>query len=105
MAARSAVAYPCQAELVPAEAASVLAECAVEVVLRPLKARDPASPRLGIHLTHNLRSVALVHKSRVQRSQGSWLSAFPALANTSPHSMMRTGTTIGTGGMFILIMV
>ena len=33
MAARSAVAYPCQAELVPAEAASVLAECAVEVVL------------------------------------------------------------------------
>ena len=37
-------------------------------------------------------------------SQGSWLSAFPALANTSPHSMMRTGTTIGTGGMFILTM-
>ena len=104
MAARSAVAYPSQAELVPAEVASALAECAAEVVLPPLKARDPASLRLGIHRTQNTRSVALVHKLRVPRSQGSRISASPAFAITSSRDMMRTGTTIGTDGMFTLTM-
>jgi hypothetical protein len=104
MAARSAVAYPSQAELVPAEAASALAECAVEVVLPPLKARDPASLRLGIHRTQNARSVALVHKLRVRRSQGSRISGSLAFVITSSRGMMRTGTTTGTGGMFTLTM-
>jgi hypothetical protein len=103
-AARFAVAYPSQVELAPAEVASALAECAPEVVLRPLKARDPASLRLGIHRTQSARSVALAHKVRGRRSQGSRISGSLTFVITSSRSMMRTGTTTGTDGMFTLTM-
>jgi len=100
----SMVAGKSHMELAAAELVSALAECACQMVFRALKALDPASLRLGIHPTHNLRSLALAHNLRARRPQGSWLSAFRALANTSPRSMTRTGTTIGTGAMFTLTM-
>jgi len=100
----SMVADKSHMELAAAEVVSALAECACQMVFRALKALDPASLRLGIHPTHNLRSLALAHNLRARRPQGSWLSAFRALANTSPRSMTRTGTTIGTGAMFTLTM-
>jgi hypothetical protein len=49
MAARSAVAYPSQAELVPAEAASVLAPCAPRAAFQTLLAQDPGSRHSGDH--------------------------------------------------------
>jgi hypothetical protein len=104
MAARSAVAYPSQVELVPAEAASALAECAAKVVLRPLEARDPASLPLGIHRTQSTRWVALAHKVRVRRSQDSRISDFLTFVIMSSRGVMRTGTTTGTDGMFTLTM-
>ena len=48
MAARSAVAYPSQVELVPAEAASVLAPCAPRAAFQTLLAQDPGSPHLVV---------------------------------------------------------
>jgi hypothetical protein len=93
-----------EVESAAAAVESALAECAAEVVLQLLKAQDPAFLRLDIHRRQSAKSVALANKVRARMSQGSWLSAFPTLANTSPHSMMRIGTTIGTGGMFISTM-
>ena len=51
----SMVADKSHMELAAAEVASALAECACQMVLRTLRARDRASPRLGIHRTHNVR--------------------------------------------------
>ena len=42
-------------ELAAVEVASALAECACQMVFRTLRARDPGSPRLGTHRTHNIR--------------------------------------------------
>ena len=42
-------------ELAAVEVASALAECACQMVFRTLRARDPGSPRLGTHRTHNVR--------------------------------------------------
>jgi hypothetical protein len=104
----STVADKSQVELVPAEAALALAVRASEAVLRTLRARDPASLRLGIHRTDGLRPVALVVKSRVRRSQrrrisGSReISASLAFAITSSRGMRQIGTATGTGGMPIL---
>ena len=92
-------------ELAAVEVASALAECACQMVFRTLRARDPGSPRLGTHRTHNNRWVALVHKRRVRKSQGSRISASLVFAITSSRGMIRTGTTTGTGGMFTLTMV
>jgi hypothetical protein len=51
----SMVADKSHMELAAAEVASALAECACQMVLRTLRARGHASPRLGIHRTHNVR--------------------------------------------------
>ena len=42
-------------QLAAVEVASALAECACQMVFRTLRARDPGSPRLGTHGTHNVR--------------------------------------------------
>jgi hypothetical protein len=51
----SMVADKSHMELAAAEVASALAECACQMVFRILRARDRASPRLGIHRTHKVR--------------------------------------------------
>jgi hypothetical protein len=51
----SMVADKSHMELAAAEVASALAECACQMVFRTLRARGRASPRLGIHRTHNVR--------------------------------------------------
>jgi hypothetical protein len=51
----SMVADKSHMELGAAEVASALAECACQMVFRTLRARDPGSPRLGTHRTHNVR--------------------------------------------------
>ena len=55
----SMVADKSHMELAAVEVASALAECACQMVFRTLRARDPGSPRLGTHRTHNIRWVAL----------------------------------------------
>ena len=51
----SMVADKSHMELAAVEVASALAECACQMVFRTLRARDPGSPRLGTHRTHNVR--------------------------------------------------
>ena len=51
----SMVAAKSHMELAAAEVALALAECACQMVFRTLRARDPGSPRLGTHRTHNVR--------------------------------------------------
>jgi hypothetical protein len=51
----SMVADKSHMELAAVEVAWALVECACQMVFRTLRARDLASPRLGIHPTHNLR--------------------------------------------------
>ena len=54
MEVRSAVAEWSHMELAAVEVASALAECACQMVPQTLRARDLASPHLGIHHTGNL---------------------------------------------------
>jgi len=90
----SMVADKSHMELAAAEVVSALAECACQMVFRALKALDPASLRLGIHPTHNLRSLALAHNLRARRPQGSWLTSIPR--TISGHWPSRT--TFAPGG-------
>src|SRR6476469_7879310 len=102
-AAHSAVAESPQVGLAPAEVASALAECAPEVVLRTLRARGHASPRLGTHHTCHLKRAVL--QLRVRRLQGNRISVSRTFAITSCRNMMRTGTTTGIGGMPTLTII